>query len=118
MQFEYATGLTGWFSHSGLLGGNRNQFHIRGTTGLIHAEPPQFTIEPKQGARRTVTLAADAGAFYGGLHAAMWQALAAAWHSGQPPRYTAAMAAQEIAVLAAVQRSLQSGSPAEVEAVS
>ena len=115
MLFTYAAGHAGMYGHSGFLGGRRNPFIIRGTQGLIACDYHRITIEPKTGGtNRDIVFAPDAGAFFGGLHQAMWTWLAAGLRTRETPPYTADMAFWDVATLAAVEASLRTKAPVRV----
>lgn len=107
---RHPRGVIGLFSHSAFLGGERNYFHIRCAEGLISVEGSRFTVEPKFADKRVVECDPTAARW---LHRTMWRELAAA--AGRPPRYTSAMAFDDIATLMAADRSIRSGAPEAVE---
>lgn len=101
MFFEYATGVTGLFSHSAYLPPAKNYFHLHGTSGVISVEPQRLLIE--QGGQPATIIDLPAEHAY----TSMWQALLAAYQRGEEPYYTAGRALQDVAILEAVAQSIQ-----------
>jgi len=108
--FEHAHGVQGVVTHSGLMGGKRGYFHIRGTKGLIAVEFWRAIIENKiDGTTREIQFAESAGAFFKNLHSRMWRELAECLQNRQPDRYPPAQALEDLKTLEAVERSIKSG---------
>lgn len=103
MFFQYANGVTGMFSHSAYLPPAKNYFYLHGTTGAITVEPNRLVIEKAGQPPQVVELPTEHA------YTNMWQAIAAAYQSGQEPYYTAERALQDVAILEAVDQSIKAG---------
>lgn len=102
MFFEYSNGVTGLFSHSAYLPPIKNYFYLHGTNGTITVEPQRLLIEKAGQPAEVVTLPTEHA------YTNMWQALLAAYQSGEEPYYSAKRALQDVAILEAVAQSIQS----------
>ncbi|MDZ4816534.1 MAG: Gfo/Idh/MocA family oxidoreductase [Verrucomicrobiota bacterium] len=111
MMFEYPDGMQGIFSHSGFLGGgHRNSFLIRGTEGLICNRGFEATVESKDGkVLETIVGEKSAESFFGGLHKNMWNEFVRVLDGSATLRYTLTEAVRDVAVLKAVEASLETG---------
>jgi predicted dehydrogenase len=103
MQFEFASGVRGMFSHSGMLGRQCNYFHIRGTEGVIRIDGDVATLLPDDGEEETI----DCGGTV--AHDLMWDHFLARLRDGAEPLYPAARAAADVATLEAVCESCHTG---------
>ncbi|MFO8064465.1 MAG: Gfo/Idh/MocA family protein [Spirochaetota bacterium] len=108
MLFRYPAGLTGYFSHSAFLGGDRNYFTIRGTEGLIHLTNEAVTLEGKRGSRESLELDVRSP------HEEMWSALAEAARRGDAAPYALPDAARDLALLERVAESLHNDEEIEL----
>lgn len=111
MFFQYANGLTGVFSHSAYLPPAKNYFYLHGTTGAISVEPGRLVIEKAGQAAQVIELPAEHA------YTNMWQALLAAYQSGEEPYYTAERALQDVAILEAVAGAIKVGQSTDVTAI-
>ena len=107
MLFNYANGLTGTLSHSSYLPAIKNYFYIHGTEGVITVEAERIVVEHKTG---TEIIAVPPEVFY----QSMWQAITAAYQSGEPPYYTPARAVQDVAILEAVDQAIKQAVQVEI----
>lgn len=112
--FEFPDGVIGSYSHSGLLGGNRNYFYIRGTEGSIEVSWEKLIVERKNGEQKII---APPDASKKHLLERMWDEMAELRQSREKGRYTPKEAAQDLAVLEAIANSLHSKSKALVERI-
>ncbi len=103
MLLEYRNGVTGLFSHSAYLPPVKNYFYLHGAAGAITVESNQLLIEKIGQPATAIDLPAE--------HAStnMWQAILAAYQSGEEPYYTAVRALQDVAILEAVAQSIKQG---------
>lgn len=101
MFFAYANGVTGLFSHSAYLAPAKNYFYLHGTTGAISVEAGRLVIEKAGQPAQVIELPAEHA------YTNMWQALLAAYQSGEEPYYTAERALQDVAILEAVAQSIK-----------
>lgn len=108
MLFSYPDGMTGYYSHSALLGGERNYFTIRGTEGLIHVSENERVLESKRGTREE--LPGDGGT----PHERMWAALAEAAAAGREAPYTSHNALRDLSLLERIAESLHTDEEVEV----
>jgi len=116
---DYANGVQGVVSHSGLMGGSRGYFHIRGTLGLIVVEFWRALIENKiTGQSREIRFADSAGDFWKSLHPRMWRELATCLVTGGPDRYPLEQALADIEALEAIDRSIKNGQSVALPEVS
>ncbi|NLT72566.1 MAG: Gfo/Idh/MocA family oxidoreductase [Chloroflexi bacterium] len=98
--FEHERELHGIFSHSCMLGPQRNYFFIRGTKGLIEVAHDEAIILGDDGSEKRVVLDPSAG------YREMWAAVGAAVTRGEEAAYTAELAAMDVCLVDAVGRAL------------
>jgi predicted dehydrogenase len=101
MLFEYSNGAVGLLSHATILTPMQNVFHIHGTTGVLTVERSQILVEQSGQPGRVVDLPDE------DMRDEMWHAIATAFRTGAEPYYTAERALQDVAILAAVDRSIK-----------
>ncbi len=106
MQFQYASGLRGVFSHSAALPTIQCGFNIRGTNGVIQPAGNKVLVTGLD--EQTNEVAADAS------RGDMWQQILQALTTGSRPLYTAADAAQDVAILESVATAIRSGATERV----
>jgi predicted dehydrogenase len=100
MLFHYANGTTGILSHSSYLSPDQNHFTVYGSAGTIVVESGRLLVRKSGQEAREVWLPSQ------DTNVTMWQALAAALHSGQPPLYTGARALQDVLILEKVDQAI------------
>jgi predicted dehydrogenase len=101
--FQYSNGTTGMLSHSTYLGPAQDEFHVYGLSGALTIEQNRIVVErPGQPARVAELPSQNA-------YAAMWRALAQAFHEQREPFYTPERALQDVAILEAVDRAIKTG---------
>jgi scyllo-inositol 2-dehydrogenase (NADP+) len=103
VQLGYAPQLRGVLSHSSCLGERHNSFIIWGTKGSVTIEDDRLVVESYQGECRQIEVP------QGDAHDEMWSALARSIAQGDPPGYTLAQAWRDLAVLFAVEQSINTG---------
>ena len=111
MAFRYANGISGTFSHSSYVPGLGNHFYIYGTAGVIVVERDRIVVSKPGQPDRVID------APFENHYLPMWQALGAAFRSGEEPYYTPQRAVRDVAILEAVARSIASGQSADVEPI-
>jgi len=109
MMMNFPGEVSGLVTHSGMLGGGRGYFNIRGTEGLIVVEYWRIIIERKLGGEREVRFAGSAEAFFKGLHPAMWRELAERARQDAPGRYPPSKALHDILTLESIRNAIRSG---------
>jgi predicted dehydrogenase len=112
MFLEYPDGPFGVFCHSGLLGGDRDFFTLRGTEGLAHYSSREFRVELHDG-RSWDLPRPDVSD-----HAAMWDHLADCVADRREAFYTSRNALREIETLAAVEQAVREGRRVDVDRAS
>jgi scyllo-inositol 2-dehydrogenase (NADP+) len=101
MHCEHDSGVRGSFSHASVLSERRNHLYIWGTQGVLSVDRNQLVIDRNDGSQRTVPLPTQKS------YEVMWQALFRAITEGRDPYYTRERAFQDLRILLAVQRSIQ-----------
>ncbi len=109
MFLEYPDGSFGVFCHSGLLGGDRNFFTVRGTEGLAQLSGREFRVELHDGRSWDVARSEVSD------HAAMWDHFAECVVDRREAFYTSRDALREIETLAAVERAVHEGTRVRVD---
>jgi predicted dehydrogenase len=102
MQFRYASGLRGVFSHCAALPWVHCGFTIRGTEGILR--PVRDVVELTD--LESVTQGFPTGQ---PAQVNMWEQILTAYERSVPPPYTSLHAAQDVAVLEAVSKAIRSG---------
>jgi predicted dehydrogenase len=102
MQFTYASGLRGIFSHSSALPGVHCSFTIRGTQGSLRPNGKSMQIADMDSKTQDVPMGGD-------RVAGMWEQILTAYEQGVPAPYSSADAAQDVAILDAVSKGICSG---------
>jgi scyllo-inositol 2-dehydrogenase (NADP+) len=102
MQFRYASGLRGVYSHCAALPWVHCGLTVRGTEGI--ARPVGDCVELTNLDSVTQKLPVNPN-----THALMWEQILDAYERGAPPPYTSLHAVQDVAILEAVSKAIRSG---------
>jgi predicted dehydrogenase len=101
MQFRYASGLRGVFSHCSALPWVHCGLVVRGTQAILRPEGDSVELTDLDSVSQHVPL--DRG------HAGMWEQIVNAYEQSLPPPYTSLHAAQDVAILETVAKAIRSG---------
>lgn len=111
MVIEYNDDIRGQFTHSALLGAQRDYFVIRGTEAeLVCTESALTRVDGATGESRTIEVPTE------NESVAMWEEAATAITEGRFGRYTPEKAIADLALMEAIERSLSSAKREVVEA--
>jgi len=102
MQFRYASGLRGIFSHCSALPWTHCGFTLRGTRGVLHPAGDSLELTNLESATQTFSVNQQD-------HAGMWEQILTAYERSLPPPYTCLQAAQDVAILEGVAKAIRSG---------
>jgi len=101
MQFRYASGLRGIFSHCSALPSIHCGFTIRGTNGVMHPAGDSLEVTNMESVNQVSVNQPN--------HPGMWEQILTAYERSLPPPYTTQQAAQDVAILVAVAKAIRSG---------
>jgi predicted dehydrogenase len=103
MQFRYASGLRGVFSHCSALPWVHCGFTVRGTQGLLRPAGDFIEVTNLESVTQDFPLSQP------NHHAGMWEQILTAYERSLPPPYTSRHAAQDVAILDTVKKAIVSG---------
>jgi predicted dehydrogenase len=101
MQFRYASGMRGVFSHCSALPWVRCGFTVRGTQGIMHPGSDSLEVFDLDAKAEQIPTNEP-------THVRMWGQILAAYERAVRPPYTSRQAAQDVAILVAVAKAIRS----------